>query len=201
MMIHEITPMVGKYKARKRIGRGRGSGMGKTSGRGHNGARSRSGYSARFQFEGGQTPYFRRIKKTGFTNANFKTHFWTVNLGDILSLPQFAKGGTVDQQTLVDAGIIRDMSRPMKILGDLGDHAEKGVAVKFEITSARVTDSVREKVIAAGGTVTEIGTRRDNIRGIDRNSEDRIPKNLGKKLKRGSAKKKKISEAAARRAD
>jgi len=191
MMIHEITPMVGKYKARKRIGRGRGSGVGKTSGRGHNGARSRSGYSARIQFEGGQTPYFRRIKKTGFTNANFMTHFWTVNLGDILSLKQFAKGGTVDQQTLVDAGAVRDMSRPLKVLGDLGDHADKGVAVKLEITCARVTDSVREKVIAAGGTVNETGTRRDNIRGVDRNSDDRTPKNLGKKLKRGSAKNKK----------
>lgn len=191
MMIHEITPMVGKYKARKRVGRGRGSGMGKTSGKGHKGARSRSGYSSRIQFEGGQTPYFRRIKKTGFTNANFTTKFWTVNLGEILALDQFAKGGDVDQQILVDAGLIRDMSRPMKILGDLGEHAEKGVSVKLNINAARVTDSVREKVTAAGGSVNETGTRRDNVRGVDRNSEDRTPKNLGKKLKRGSAKGKK----------
>jgi len=121
MMIHEITAIVGKNKARKRIGRGRASGVGKTSGRGHNGARSRSGFSARIQFEGGQTPYFRRIKKTGFTNTNFTTRFWTVNLGDVLELAEFANGGEVTQEKLIAAGLIRDTSRPLKILGDLGE--------------------------------------------------------------------------------
>ncbi len=191
MMIHEITSMVGKNKSRKRVGRGRGSGVGKTSGRGHNGARSRSGFSARIQFEGGQTPYFRRIKKTGFTNANFKTHFWTVNLSEILDHESFAKGGEITETKLIEAGLVRDDSRPVKILGDLGDHADKGVGAKFDITVSRVTKSVREKITGAGGSVKELGSRRDNTRGIDRNSDDLTPKNLTKKLKRGGASKKK----------
>ena len=189
MMIHEITSMTGRSKSRKRIGRGRGSGHGKTSGRGHNGARSRSGYSARIQFEGGQTPYFRRIKKTGFTNAKFKTQFWTVNLSDILSHDAFAGGGEVTREKLIETGLVRDETRPVKILGDLGEHAEKGLTVKFDITVDRVSGSVREMVTSAGGSVNETGTRRDHSRGVDRNAEDRSPKNLTKKLDRGKSKK------------
>lgn len=191
MMIHEITAMTGRNKARKRIGRGHGSGQGKTAGRGHNGARSRAGFSARIQFEGGQTPYFRRIKKTGFTNANFKVRFWTVNLADILDHEVFAKGGEVTREKLIETGLVRDETRPIKILGDLGHHEDKGVGVKLDITVARVTHSVREKVTAAGGTVNETGTSRDASRGVDRNSEDRSPKNLTKKLRRGASKNKK----------
>ena len=71
MMIHEITPIAGKYKSRKRVGRGRGSGVGKTSGRGHKGAGSRAGYSRRHAFEGGQMQFFRRSSKSGFSNARF----------------------------------------------------------------------------------------------------------------------------------
>ena len=69
MMIHDITEKTGKYKVRKRIGRGRGSGTGKTSGRGHKGAASRAGYSRRPAFEGGQMPIYRRTPKRGFTNV------------------------------------------------------------------------------------------------------------------------------------
>ncbi len=71
MMIHEITNVVGKHKARKRIGRGHGSGSGKTSGRGHKGAKSRAGYSRRPYFEGGQMSFIRRIPKRCYTNAQF----------------------------------------------------------------------------------------------------------------------------------
>ena len=83
MMIHEITEKTGKYKTRKRIGRGHGSGSGKTSGRGHKGAGSRSGYSRRPAFEGGQMQYFRRIPKRGFSNADFRTVYHIVNLAAI----------------------------------------------------------------------------------------------------------------------
>ena len=96
MMIHEITEQAGKYKARKRIGRGPGSGRGKTSTRGHKGAGSRAGHSTRYQFEGGQMPFFRRLPRWGFTNAEFKTHYWIVNLRDIAAHPDFAKGGDVN---------------------------------------------------------------------------------------------------------
>ena len=188
MMIHEITALAGKNKSRKRVGRGRASGVGKTSGRGHKGAKSRSGFSARHSFEGGQMPFFRRIAKRGFANTQFKVRFWTCNLGDILAHPDFAKGGEVTAEKLVAAGLIRDTKRPLKVLGDLGEFADQGLKVKLDIKAARVTDSVRKMVTEAGGTVDESGTSRDIARGIDRNSEDRTPKNLTKKPKMRAAK-------------
>ncbi len=189
MMIHEVTALTGKYKARKRIGRGEGSGHGKTAGMGHKGASTRSGYAAKRAFEGGQMPFFRRLMKMGFTNATFTTQFWAVNLGDILAHPMFAKGGKVNAQRLIEAGLVRDTKRPLKVLGDLKKLGGKGLTVKLDIDAERVTDSVRKAVTAAGGTVTETGTRRDRVRGIDRNSDDRRPKNLTKKPKLRAAKK------------
>lgn len=187
MMIHDITAMAGKYKARKRVGRGPGSGTGKTSGRGHKGARARSGFSARHQFEGGQMPFFRRIAKRGFTNVQFKTNFWIVNLRDIVAHPDFAKGGKVTGESLAKAGLIRDDKRPVKVLGDLGQ-SEK-LKAKLEIDVARVSSSAKKAISDAGGSVTESGSRRDQVRGIDRNSDDQSPKNLNKKPKRRAAKK------------
>ena len=83
MMIHDITNMAGKYKARKRVGRGHGSGSGKTSGRGHKGAGSRAGHTHRPGFEGGQTPWARRLPKRGFSNASFRTEYHVVNVGQL----------------------------------------------------------------------------------------------------------------------
>ncbi len=194
MMIHDVTKMAGKYKARKRVGRGQGSGQGKQSGRGHKGEGSRSGTSTRHQFEGGQMPYFRRMPKFGFSNVNFKTRFWIVNLGSIVSHPDFAGGGAVNAETLVKAGLIRDTSRGVKVLGDLGEHK---LTQKFTVEAARVSASARKLVEGAGGTVNEAGSRRDRVRGIDRNSGDPTPKNLTKKLRRGARKKPAKAEAAA----
>ncbi len=182
MMIHEITKDAGKYKARKRVGRGTGSG-GKRSGRGQKGASSRSGHATKQAFEGGQMPYFRRLRKFGFSNFKFTTRFWIVNLRAIIEHADFAKGGTVNAETLIKAGLIRDLSRDLKILGDLGDQK---FAVKLNVTAARVSDKARKIITDAGGSVTESGTRRDMVRGIDRNSDDRGPKNLTKKLNRKS---------------
>jgi large subunit ribosomal protein L15 len=182
MMIHEITAMAGKYKKRKRVGRGVGSGNGKTSGRGQKGAGARRGHSKLYQFEGGQMPFFRRMPKFGFTNAKFKTQFWIVNLGAIAAHDDFKSGGDVNQETLIKAGLVRDNSRDLKILGGLGDGDEK-LGVKLNVTANRVTDSARKLITDAGGSVSETGTRRDKVRGIDRNSDDRAPKNLTKKLK------------------
>ncbi|MBL8759151.1 MAG: 50S ribosomal protein L15, partial [Phycisphaerae bacterium] len=108
MMIHDITAKVGSYPARKRIGRGRGSGLGKTGGRGQKGAGSRSGTTRRPGFAGGQMPLFRRLRKFGFSNARFETLFWSVNIREIVAHPAFAKGGTVDLASLVKAGLVRD---------------------------------------------------------------------------------------------
>lgn len=188
MMIHDITAKAGRYKARKRVGRGEGGGHGKQSGRGNKGAGSRSGTSAKKGFEGGQMRYFRRLAKFGFTNAPFKVQFWTVNLGDIIAHPKFAKGGDVTVDSLIAAGLVRDASRDLKILGNVPKNSP-GVKVKLNVTASRLSDSARKAITGAGGSVTETGTRRDRVRGIDRQSEDRKPKNLTKKLKRSSPKK------------
>lgn len=193
MMIHEITPQAGKYKARKRVGRGTGSGTGKRAARGQKGAGSRSGTARKTGFEGGQMPYFRRIRKFGFSNAKFMTEFWIVNLRDIVAHPSLAKGGDVNTDSLIQAGLIRDTSRDLKILGDTGG---KPFKAKFNVTAARVSDSARKQILDAGGSVNETGTRRDKVRGVDRNSDDRKPKNLTKKLSRGKAGKKKAAAAA-----
>ena len=185
MMIHDITALAGKYKSRKRIGRGRGSGHGKTSGRGHKGAGSRAGYSRKAAFEGGQMPFFRRMPKRGFNNANYTTNFWIANLRDIVAHPDFAKGGDVTAEALASAGLIRDTSRPLKVLGDLGE--ADSLSVKLNITAARVTASARQHVENAGGSVQETGTRRDKIRGIDRSTGSNVPTKLTKKLGRYKA--------------
>ncbi len=183
MMIHEVTAIAGKYKKRKRVGRGVGSGHGKTAGRGQKGASARSGHSTRFQFEGGQMPFFRRMPKFGFSNAKFRTEFWAVNLGRILAHDDFKNGGVVDAASLAKAGIIRDDSRDLKILGGLSE-GESALKVKLDVTANRVTGAARRLIEDAGGKVTETGTRRDRVRGVDRNAEDRSPKNLTKKAKK-----------------
>ena len=182
MMIHEITEKAGQNRKRKRIGRGQGSGWGKQAGRGHKGAGSRRGHSTRFQFEGGQMPYFRRMPKLGFSNVQFESRFWTVNLRDIVRHEAFAKGGSVTAETLIAAGLVRDTSRDVKILGAVD---ESGVKAKLDVRVNRVTSGAKKLIEGAGGSVHETGTRRDRVRGIDRNCDDRTPKNLTKKLRRG----------------
>ena len=195
MMIHDVTVLAGKYKDRKRVGRGEGSGHGKQSGRGNKGAGSRSGNAAKTAFEGGQMPYFRRLPKFGFTNAAFKTEFWIVNLRDIASHRDFAKGGSVSAETLIKAGLIRDTSRPVKVLGAVGD---EGLKMKLDVVAARVSDKARQLIEAAGGKVNELGTSRDRARGVARNNvDDRAPKNLTKKLKRSGKSKGALAVAAA----
>lgn len=186
MMIHDITALAGKYKARKRVGRGEGSGHGKQSGRGNKGAGSRSGNAAKKAFEGGQMPYFRRLAKFGFTNAPFKQEFWTVNLSDILLHPSFKGGGDVNAASLIKAGLVRDDSRDLKVLGNLVKGQK--VAVKLNVEAGRISANARKLVTDAGGSVKELGTRRDRVRGVDRESSDRSPKNLTKKLTRGAKK-------------
>lgn len=183
MMIHEVTAIAGQYKKRKRVGRGVGSGNGKTSGRGQKGAGSRSGHSTRFQFEGGQMPFFRRMPKFGFSNTNFRTEFWAVNLGKIVAHDDFKNGGTVNAETLAKAGIIRDASRDLKILGGLPE-GQESIKVKLQVSANRVTASARKLIEGAGGSVDETGTRKDRVRGVDRNADDQTPKNLTKKLKK-----------------
>ncbi len=192
MMIHDITALAGRYKDRKRVGRGEGSGHGKQSGRGNKGAGSRSGTSAKKGFEGGQMRYFRRMPKFGFTNAPFKVKFWTVNVGDIIAHAAFSKGGDVSIATLVKAGLVRDDSRDLKILGSLPKGAA-AVKVKLNVSASRVSANAAKMIEGAGGKVTQTGTRRDRTRGVDLANPDAPPKNLTKKLKRNTANQAKLA--------
>ncbi len=135
-----------KYKSRKRVGRGIGSGHGKTSARGHKGAKSRSGWSRRLAWEGGQMPLFRRIPKRGFNNKNFKKSYTITNVGQ---LNVFDDGAVVDLATVLQAGLVskEKHSNLFKILGD-GDLQRK-LTVKVDA----ITASARQKIEAAGGTV------------------------------------------------
>jgi large subunit ribosomal protein L15 len=152
MMIHEITEKAGKYKTRKRVGRGHGSGSGKTSGRGHKGAGSRAGYSRRPAFEGGQMPYFRRIPKRGFSNAAFKTVYHIVNVASLND--RFEKGATVNATTLVELGLIRNFNNPVKVLGQ-GD-----LKISLNVTADKFSASAIKKIESAGGTVTVIDKKK-----------------------------------------
>lgn len=146
MMIHEITETVGKHKARKRVGRGIGSGHGKTCGKGHKGARSRSGWSQKANFEGGQMPFYKRFEKRGFSNAQFKKHYSCVNVSAIAA--RYEDGEEVSPETLVKVGLIKNTKLPVKVLGD-GE-----ISKKLTVVAAKFTKSAEEKITAAGGSVT-----------------------------------------------
>jgi large subunit ribosomal protein L15 len=144
LKLNNLAPSTGARKQKKRVGRGPGSGSGKTAARGHKGARARSGYSAKPGFEGGQMPLHRRLPKRGFTNI-FKKIYSIVSLND---LEIFDNGTTVDQQTLLSAGIIKKAG-PIKILAN-GD-ITKAINVKVD----KVSEGAKEKITAAGGTVED----------------------------------------------
>jgi hypothetical protein len=114
-----------------------------------------------------------------------------VNIGDIARHPAFAKGGDVNTEALVKAGLVRDASRALKILGGVTD---EGVRTRLNVTAERITASAKKLIEGAGGKANETGTRKDKVRGVDRNSSDLTPKNLTKKLKQ--TKKKAAAPAA-----
>ena len=145
MMIHEITPKAGRYKRRKRIGRGPGSGKGKTSGRGHKGYGSRSGSRTHPEREGGQMPWFRRIPKRGFNNARFTRSFAEVNIKDLDA--RFSDGAEITRQALLGVGLIDDEKTPVKVLGK--GETQKKLTVSIDACSA----AAKQKLEAAGGTV------------------------------------------------
>jgi large subunit ribosomal protein L15 len=143
MELHDLHPAPGAKKGRKRIGRGPGSGKGKTAGRGHKGQKSRSGYSRRYGFEGGQMPLVRRIPKRGFTNI-FRIEFQVVNLRDLER--EFADGDTVSVEALIEKGLVRGGKRPVKVLGD-GD-----LKKKLTVQVHKFSHSARAGIENAGGS-------------------------------------------------
>ena len=114
MELNDLKPKKGARHAKKRLGRGPGSGHGKTSGRGEKGQKSRSGFSRKLGFEGGQMPLHRRIPKRGFTNI-FKKEYAVINLAD---LERFDNGATVDEAALRAAGLVKGQNDGIKVLGN-----------------------------------------------------------------------------------
>jgi len=142
MKQNELKPAAGSRKSRKRVGRGPGSGLGKTSGRGEKGQKSRSGYSAKRGFEGGQMPLHRRIPKRGFHNI-FRKEYLTVN---VERLNQFAAGTVVTPESLRDAGMLHKGHLDVKVLGN-GD-----LKVALTVRAHKFTEAAARKIQEAGGT-------------------------------------------------
>ena len=143
MKLNELKATDGARFTKKRIGRGQGSGTGKTSGKGQKGQNSRSGGGVAIGFEGGQTPFFKRMPKRGFTNYTRK-EYAIVNVAD---LNRFEDGVTVDYEALKAAGLLKKHLDGVKILG--GGKLEKKLTVKAEKFSATAVKAIEE----AGGTV------------------------------------------------
>lgn len=142
MKLHTLTPNEGSRKARKRVGRGQGSGYGKTASRGQKGQKQRSGGKVPLGFEGGQTPLLRRLPKRGFKNINRK-EYAIVNLE---SLNQFEDGATITPDSLLEAGLIKKTLSGVKILG------QGELNKKLTVKAAKFSKSAQEAIEAAGGT-------------------------------------------------
>jgi large subunit ribosomal protein L15 len=153
--LHSLKPAPGSRKARKRVGRGHGSGHGKTSGRGHKGYGSRSGSKDRARFEGGQNPIHMRMRKLRGPNKKmsmpfepFRTVTQHVNLDDLEA--RFDKGASVDIAAIQGAGLATRKDVPVKVLG----RGELGKALT--VHAHAFSKSAREAIEAAGGTCVEI---------------------------------------------
>jgi large subunit ribosomal protein L15 len=143
MRIHDLSPLKGSKKNRKRVGRGVGSGHGRTSCRGHKGQKARSGGTIVPGFEGGQMPLQRRLPKRGFTNI-FRKEAAVVNLKD---LNRFEASAVVDLEALKSAGLVRKAEGGVKVLGK-GDLAH-AITLKVD----KISRTAKEKIEAAGGKV------------------------------------------------
>ncbi len=151
MDLHNLTPAKGSTHSHKRKGRGTGSGKGGTSTRGHKGAQSRSGYSAKRGFEGGQMPLQRRLPKFGFKNP-FRVEYNGVNLDAIQALAEKKKLTSIDVKTLVDNGIVgkKDL---VKILG------RGEMKSKLDVTAHAFSGTAKTAIESKGGTTTVIETK------------------------------------------
>jgi len=143
MRIHDLSPLEGSKKNRKRVGRGVGSGHGRTSCRGHKGQKARSGGTIVPGFEGGQMPLQRRLPKRGFTNI-FRKEAAVVNLKD---LNRFEASAVVDLEALKSAGLVRKAEGEVKVLGK-GDIAH-AITLKVD----KISRTAKERIEAAGGKV------------------------------------------------
>lgn len=146
MNLSNLKPTPGSTHAKKRVGRGTGSGTGKTAGRGHNGQNSRSGGGVRPGFEGGQTPYFKRLPKRGFTNPH-RIEYASVNVS---ALNKYPEGTVVTRDLLLKDRLIRKEQDGLKILGN------GQLTVKLTVQANKFTKSAQDKIEAVGGTAEVI---------------------------------------------
>ena len=143
MNLADVKAIPFDRKRKKRVGRGRGSGMGKTSCRGGKGATARSGNETSIQFEGGQTPLFRRLPKRGFNNP-FKREYSIVNVKDI---ERFDNGTHVNPEKLMEVGFIRKILDGVKVLGD-GE-----ITKPLTVSAHKFSKVAIEKIKASGGEI------------------------------------------------
>jgi large subunit ribosomal protein L15 len=148
MELHNLKPAEGSVHREKRIGRGQGSGHGGTSTRGHKGAKSRSGYSKKVGFEGGQMPIQRRLPKFGFTNINRK-EFKGINVGTLQMVAEKMSLTLIDVDTLISVGLARKNDK-VKILGN------GTLTAKLEVKAHAFSESAVKAIEAQQGTVVKL---------------------------------------------
>jgi large subunit ribosomal protein L15 len=144
MSLNNLRPPKGAKHAKRRVGRGPGSGHGKTASRGHKGAKSRSGHRFKRGFEGGQMPLHRRVPKRGFHNP-FRVEYAVVNLDTLAEV--FEAGSSVTPELLRERGLVRKAKSKIKVLGR-GD-----ITKKLTVQAHKFSGKAAEKIAAAGGTV------------------------------------------------
>jgi large subunit ribosomal protein L15 len=150
MDLSDLKPSEGSKKKRKRVGRGQGSGNGVQAGRGHKGAQSRSGFTFKRGFEGGQMPLHRRIPKRGF-HSPFRVEYAVVNL-DVLA-ERFEEGTVVTPDLLRERGVVRTARQPIKIL------ARGEIGKKLTVQAHKFSGKAAEKIAAAGGATEVLAAR------------------------------------------
>jgi len=151
MNLDDLKRRVGSTKvARKRVGRGYGSGIGRQSTRGHKGQKARSGGGVRQGFEGGQMPLFRRLPKRGFGNSDFRTRYTIVNVG---LLNGFEDGATVNLAGILEKGLLSEETPLLKVL------AEGALQRRLRVEAHRFSAAARQKIEAAGGSIRVLRRR------------------------------------------
>lgn len=148
MKLSNLKPAEGSTHREKRIGRGQGSGHGGTSTRGHKGAQSRSGYSRKIGFEGGQMPIQRRLPKSGFKNP-FRTEYKAINISVLQTIAEKNSLSTIDVESLISAGYI-SRNDLVKILGN------GTLTAKLEVKAHAFSKKAIEAIEAAKGTVVKL---------------------------------------------
>ena len=148
MSLNNLRPPKGAKHAKKRVGRGPGSGHGKTAGRGEKGAKSRSGFRHKRGFEGGQMPLHRRVPKRGFHNP-FRVEYAVVNLDTLAEV--FDAGSSVTPELLRERGLVRTAKAPVKVLG------RGEISKQLTVRAHKFSGSAAAKIAAAGGVAEVIG--------------------------------------------